>query len=55
MPNGKPGDNPLTDIVVYKANVFGATIDDKVRRIHADASPELRSHRSAALCLATHQ
>jgi hypothetical protein len=39
MPNGRPGDHPLTDIV-RKIATFGAEIDDKVCRIQADASPE---------------
>jgi hypothetical protein len=43
MPNGRPGDHPLTDIVVHKIATFGAEIDDKIRRIQADASPELES------------
>ena len=47
MPNGKPGDHPLTDIVVHNARLFGAEIDDKVRQIYSGASPELRSHLAA--------
>ena len=31
MPNGKPGDHPLTDILHYGANVFGPDIDGLVR------------------------
>jgi hypothetical protein len=27
MPNGKPGDHPLTDIVVHRQAVFGEPID----------------------------
>jgi hypothetical protein len=49
MPNGKPGDHPLTDIVVHNATIFGAEIDDKVRQIYSGASPELRSHLAALL------
>jgi hypothetical protein len=33
MPNGKPGDHPLTDILVYKLNVYGREADDLIRRI----------------------
>jgi hypothetical protein len=51
MPNGRPGDHPLTDIVVHKIATFGAEIDDKVRRIQTDASPGLES-LFAALVLA---
>jgi hypothetical protein len=33
MPNGKPGDHPLTDIVVHRSTVFGAPYDDLIREI----------------------
>jgi hypothetical protein len=49
MPNGKPGDHPLTDIVVYQAKVFGDEIDGKIRRIHERASPEIKSFLAALL------
>ena len=49
MPNGKPGDHPLTDIVIHKAEVFGTEIDDKVRRIEKSASSEIRLHLAALL------
>ena len=49
MPNGKPGDHPLTDIVVHNARLFGAEIDDKIRQIYSGVSPELRSHLAALL------
>ncbi len=42
MPNGKPGDHPLTDIVVHNHEVFGAPVDDLVRELDAQdlwASP----------------
>ena len=42
MPNGKPGDHPLTDIVIHRMTMFGDEIDDKVRRVDAIASKELR-------------
>jgi hypothetical protein len=38
MPNGKPGDHPLTDIVAYRRTIFGSEIDDKVRRVNATAT-----------------
>ena len=33
MPNGKPGDHPLTDIFVHKMNVYGQEADDLIRKI----------------------
>ncbi len=33
MPNGKPGDHPLTDILVHKLKVYGREADDLIRRI----------------------
>jgi hypothetical protein len=33
MPNGKPGDHPLTDILVHKLEVYGAEADELIRRI----------------------
>jgi hypothetical protein len=38
MPNGKPGDNPFTDIIVWRHPVFGDEIDDKVRSVDAIAT-----------------
>ncbi|MCW5691563.1 MAG: hypothetical protein KIT48_04295 [Pseudolabrys sp.] len=43
MPNGKPGDHPLTDIVKHRLPMFGDEIDDKVRRLDSMASDELRN------------
>jgi hypothetical protein len=34
MPNGKPGDHPLTDIVVHRLDVFGAAADSLIRQIY---------------------
>jgi hypothetical protein len=42
MPNGKPGDHPLTDIVVHGHAVFGAPYDDLIRQIEALAQGEVR-------------
>lgn len=42
MPNGKPGDHPLTDIVVHRTPMFGDEVDEKVRKLDAIASNELR-------------
>ena len=33
MPNGKPGDHPLTDILVHKLKVYGDEPDDLIRKI----------------------
>lgn len=33
MPNGKPGDHPLTDILIHKATVYGKEADDLIRKI----------------------
>ena len=30
MPNGKPGDHPLTDIAVHRMEVFGAPCDELI-------------------------
>jgi hypothetical protein len=49
MPNGKPGDHPLTDIVVHNIEVFGSGIDDKIRRIHAASPSSLQDHLGAIL------
>lgn len=42
MPNGKPGDHPLTDIVKHRLPMFGDEIDEEIRRIDAIASNDLR-------------
>ena len=33
MPNGKPGDHPITDIMVHGLRVYSPEVDDLVRRI----------------------
>jgi hypothetical protein len=33
MPNGKLHDHPLTDILHYKVDVYGAKVDDLIRKI----------------------
>lgn len=33
MPNGKPGDHPLTDILVHRLAVYGDEADDLIRKI----------------------
>ena len=37
MPNGKPGDHPLNDILVHHLNVYGEEADAMIRKI-ADLS-----------------
>ena len=37
MPNGKPGDHPLTDIFAHNIEVYGSEADDLIRKI-ADLS-----------------
>lgn len=39
MPNGKPGDHPITDIVVHRSRVFGEPFDDLIREIDRVARP----------------
>ena len=34
MPNGKPGDNPLTDLIVHGRHPFPPDVEDLLRRIH---------------------
>jgi hypothetical protein len=33
VPNGKPGDSPITDVVVWKKEVFGERTDSLIREI----------------------
>lgn len=33
MPNGKPGDHPLTDLLVHRIPVFGSEADSLIREI----------------------
>ena len=33
MPNGRPGDHPLTDIFVHNLTVYGGEADEYIRRI----------------------
>jgi hypothetical protein len=33
MANGKPGDHPLTDILVHKLAVYGREADELIRKI----------------------
>jgi hypothetical protein len=52
MPNGKPGDNPVTDVVVWKRDVFGPETDGLIRQIDAFTTDRMvddnrRPHREA--------
>jgi hypothetical protein len=42
MPNGKPADNPLTDMLVYGRHPFPADMEEMILRIHK-ADPSLLS------------
>lgn len=33
MPNGKPGDHPITDILIHHRRMFSATIDSLIEEI----------------------
>jgi len=33
VPNGKPGDNPLTDLIVHGSHPFPPDVEDLLRRI----------------------
>jgi hypothetical protein len=35
MPNGKPGDHPITDILIHGRRVYSKRADDLIRRIVA--------------------
>src|SRR5512145_580088 len=37
--NGKPGDHPLTDLLVHKHEVYGPEADELIRRISGLCSP----------------
>ena len=42
MPNGKPGDHPLTDILVHKRNVYSPLAASLVREIAVLADEKTR-------------
>lgn len=35
MPNGKIGDNPLTDMLIHGEHPFPADVEDMLRKLHA--------------------
>lgn len=43
MPDGRPGDHPISDIVVHGETVFGQEPDDCIRRISKGAPPHILS------------
>ena len=42
MPNGKPGDHPLTDILLHNRNIYSQTARDLVREIAGLADEKTR-------------
>ncbi len=34
MPNGKPGDHPLTDIILHNYSTYGSEIDSLIKEIY---------------------
>ncbi|GEO12556.1 hypothetical protein [Microvirga aerophila] len=36
MPNGKPGDHPINDIVQHRLHLFGGGVDEEIFRIAAE-------------------
>jgi len=40
MPNGKPGDHPLTDLFTHNLEVFGHDIDDALREVRSLSASE---------------
>lgn len=41
MPNGRPGDHPLTDITVHKILTYSRRADSLVRKLHKVVSPTI--------------
>jgi hypothetical protein len=35
MPNGKPGDHPITDLMIHHLSVFGEPLDTELRQLGA--------------------
>lgn len=33
MPNGKPGDHPITDLMIHHLSVYGEPLDTKLRQL----------------------
>jgi hypothetical protein len=33
MPNGRPGDHPITDLMIHQLSVYGEPLDTKLRQI----------------------
>jgi hypothetical protein len=49
MPNGRPGDHPLTDILQYGASAYGPEIDSLVRELAGHPGFEAVRRRVADL------
>jgi hypothetical protein len=49
VPNGKPGDNPITDVAVWGHAVYGEDIDSLVREIYELLREEPEIMRAAQL------
>jgi len=50
MPNGKPGDHPISDITVHQMTVFGPACDNLIREVcEAGRSSELDRLNLASL------
>lgn len=43
MPNGKPGDHPVNDILVHGEAVFSPDIDEMIRELHRLSPATLKS------------
>lgn len=40
MPNGKPGDHPITDMLIHGKHPFPPDVEDMIRQLHA-INPQL--------------
>ena len=49
MPNGKPGDHPLTDILVHRHVVYGEGVEEVVRTVAAECSESEREFLASLL------
>lgn len=50
MPNGRPGDHPLTDITVHKIKTYSRRADSLVRKLHKIVSPTILWELLYLLC-----
>jgi hypothetical protein len=35
MPNGKPGDNPITDTIIHGKHIFPTDIEKMIKKLHS--------------------